>query len=371
MHSNLNNIKGDISGSIGDLGTFLPFVVGVITLGGMDATGVLFAFGLMYIFTGYFYQVPVPVQPMKIIGAAVLVHGLTTGEIAASGILMGLTLLVFAFTGLVDKLAYLTPASVTAGIQAGLGISLALLGIKFISSDPILGLTILIIMFLLMGNPKIPVSLVAIGGGVILAMIIHTELRLPALSIGFNLPHLILPQWSDFYRGFTLAFLPQLPLTLTNSVLVTAAFAQELYPDRAHKVSERNLCLTLGIGNLIGMPLGGFVMCHGSGGMAAHHRFGGRTGLTTIIMGAFLLSIAVLLGPSSIKVLDIIPRAVLGCLLFYSGIDLTTNIKGLDNKNSIYTFVVVVIISIAINPGVGFLAGIPVMYLLNKGLVKL
>ncbi len=371
MHSKLDSIKGDISGSIGDLGTFLPFVIGVITLGGMDATGVLFAFGLMYIFTAYFYKVPVPVQPMKVIGAAVLVNGLSTGEIAASGILMGLALLLFAFTGLVDKLAELTPISVTAGIQAGLGISLALLGIKFISGDPLLGLSILITMFLLMGNPKVPVSLVAIGGGIILAMIIHPEIRLPGLSVGFNLPHFILPQWSDFYRGFTLGFLPQLPLTLTNSVLVTAAFAQELYPDRAQKVTERNLCLTLGIGNLFSMPIGGFVMCHGSGGMAAHHRFGGRTGLTLVIIGVLLLLSAVLLGPSSIKVLELIPRAVLGCLLFYSGIDLATNVKGMDSRNSLYTFVVVVIISIAINPGVGFLVGVPLMYLLNKGLVKL
>lgn len=368
---NKHSIKTEISGSIGDLGTFLPYVIGVITVGGMDATGVLFTFGLMYIFTGYYYKVPVPVQPMKVIGAVILVNGLTTGEIAASGILMGLSLLVLALTGLADKLARYTPASVTAGIQAGLGISLALLGIKFISSDPWVGLIILITMFLLSGNSKIPASLVALGGGVVLAMIIHPELHLPSLSWGLNLPTLSVPQWSDFYRGFTLGFLPQLPLTLTNSVLVTAALARELFPESSHKVTEKNLCLTLGIGNLISMPLGGFAMCHGSGGMAAHYRFGGRTGLTVIIMGIFLLLTAILLGPSSIKLLELVPQAVLGCLLFYSGIDLVTNIKGLDSKNSTYTFVVVVVVSIAINPGVGFLVGFPLINILNKGLVKL
>ncbi len=371
MQNKIDRIKAEVSGSIGDLGTFLPYVIGVITVGGMEATGVLFTFGLMYIFTGYYYKVPVPVQPMKVIGAVVLVNGLTTGEIAASGILMGLSLLLLALTGLADNLARYTPASVTAGIQAGLGISLALLGIKFIGSDPMVGITILIIMFMLLGNSKIPVSLVAIGGGIILAMIIHPQLHLPALSFGFNLPQLIVPQWSDFCRGFTLGFLPQLPLTLTNSVLVTAALARDLYSEKAHKVSEKNLCLTLGIGNLISMPLGGFVMCHGSGGMAAHHRFGGRTGLTLVIMGVFLLLTAIMLGPSSIKVLELIPQAVLGCLLFYSGIDLVTNVKGLDSNNSIYTFVVVVVVSIAINPGVGFLIGLPLIYILNKGLVKL
>ncbi len=371
MQNKLNFIKAEVAGSIGDLGTFLPYVIGVITVGGMDATGVLFTFGLMYIFTGYYYKLPVPVQPMKVIGAVVLVNGLTTGEIAASGILMGLSLLLLALTGLADNLARFTPASVTAGIQAGLGISLALLGIKFISSDPLVGLTILLLMFLLMGNTKIPVSLIAIGGGIILAMIIHPEFHLPALSFGFHLPHLTVPQWSDFYRGFTLGFLPQLPLTLTNSVLVTAALAKELYSEKAHQVTEKNLCLTLGIGNLISMPLGGFAMCHGSGGLAAHHRFGGRTGLTLMIIGVFLLLAGLILGSSSIKLLELIPQAVLGCLLFYSGIDLVTNVKGLDNKNSIYTFVVVVVTSIAVNPGLGFLVGLPLIYILNKGLVKI
>lgn len=135
MKNKLDPIKGEIAGSIGDLGTFLPYIIGVITVGGMDATGVLFMFGLMYVFTGYFYRLPVPVQPMKVIGAVVLVNGLTAGEITASGILMGLSLIFLALTGLADKLARITPISVTSGIQAGLGISLAILGINFISSD--------------------------------------------------------------------------------------------------------------------------------------------------------------------------------------------------------------------------------------------
>jgi MFS superfamily sulfate permease-like transporter len=371
MKNKLNLIKGEIAGSIGDLGTFLPYIIGVITVGGMDATGVLFMFGLMYVFTGYFYRLPVPVQPMKVIGAVVLVNGLTAGEITASGILMGLSLIFLALTGLADNLARITPISVTSGIQAGLGISLAILGIKFISSDLLIGIIILLLMLLLLGNPRIPAALAALAVGILLTLLIHPEISWPALDPGFYLPHLVLPQWQDFYRGFTLGFLPQLPLTLTNSVLVTAALARELFPGQANKVSEKNLCLTLGIGNLISMPLGGFVICHGSGGLAAHHRFGARTGLSVTIMGLFLLLAAVVLGPSSIKVLQFIPQTVLGCLLFYSGIDLAANVKGLEGKNSIYTFAVVTVISIAVNPAAGFLVGIPLIYVLNQGLIKL
>jgi hypothetical protein len=39
---------------------------------------------------------------MKVIGAAIIVQGLTAGEIAASGILMGLILLTIACTGIIN-----------------------------------------------------------------------------------------------------------------------------------------------------------------------------------------------------------------------------------------------------------------------------
>ncbi len=371
MEKSSYSISKEISGSIGDLGTFLPYVIGAITIAGLDATGVLLMFGLMYIFTGCFYRIPVPVQPMKIIGAAILIHHLTAGEVAAAGLMMAVALLFLGITGLVDKLARLTPESVTYGIQAGLGVSLALLGLDFIKTDPFLGLIVLLLMLFLFASHRIPASIVGVVGGTILAFIIHPGLSFPELSPGFNLPSLTLPQWADFNRGFTHAFLPQLPLTLTNSILVTAALAHNLYPDKAERVSPKNLCLTLGIGNIIAVPLGGYVMCHGSGGLAAHHRFGGRSGLTTIIMGVFLLLTGIILGPSGVDLLGVIPRAVLGSLLFYSGIDLLMGVKELKEKKQVYAFIIVVIVSVAVNPAIAFLAGLPLVYCLNRGWVKI
>ena len=51
--------------SLGDLGTFLPHIVGAIKVVKMDPTGILTTFGLFYAFTGAFYGVPMAVQPMK------------------------------------------------------------------------------------------------------------------------------------------------------------------------------------------------------------------------------------------------------------------------------------------------------------------
>jgi hypothetical protein len=46
---------------------------------------------------------------MKVIGAAIIVQHLTSGEVAASGIMMGVILILLYFSGIVEKIARLTP----------------------------------------------------------------------------------------------------------------------------------------------------------------------------------------------------------------------------------------------------------------------
>ena len=41
--------------------------------------------------------------------------------------------------------------------------------------------------------------------------------------------------------------------------------------------------------NVVGSSLGGVPMCHGAGGMAAHVRFGARTGGALVILGSIML----------------------------------------------------------------------------------
>ena len=50
----------EVSDALGDLGTFLPHIIGAITVVGMNLTRVLTAFGLFYVFTGAFYAMPLP-----------------------------------------------------------------------------------------------------------------------------------------------------------------------------------------------------------------------------------------------------------------------------------------------------------------------
>jgi hypothetical protein len=60
------------SGACGDLGTLIPFVVGYITIVGIDPQAVLLSFGGAAIATGLYFRTPMPVQPMKAIATAVI-----------------------------------------------------------------------------------------------------------------------------------------------------------------------------------------------------------------------------------------------------------------------------------------------------------
>ena len=76
---------GEVGGAFGDLGTLLPILLGAVAVGGMAAGGVLVGFGAFLLATGLLYRLPLPVQPMKAIGALVVAGGLSPGEVAAAG----------------------------------------------------------------------------------------------------------------------------------------------------------------------------------------------------------------------------------------------------------------------------------------------
>ena len=55
----------EIAGSFGDLATFLPLAVGLITVNGMNPTSLFLSAGAMYIAAGLYFRLPIPVQPLK------------------------------------------------------------------------------------------------------------------------------------------------------------------------------------------------------------------------------------------------------------------------------------------------------------------
>ena len=113
---------GEVSGSLGDLGTFLPHIVGAITVVKMDPTGILTNFGLFYAISGAFYGIPMAVQPMKAASAAVLIEPMDPAAIAGAGLFIGAFSLILGLTGVVSRLARALPGSIAAGLQLGLGL---------------------------------------------------------------------------------------------------------------------------------------------------------------------------------------------------------------------------------------------------------
>lgn len=347
----------ELSGSMGDLGTLLPHLLAVITVAGLSSTSVFMGFGLFYLFSGWFYGIPMAVQPMKAATAAILVQDLTVGEIAAAGIVIGAVLLIIGLSGLINWIARLTPDSVTGGIQVGLGISLAILGIKMVAGEPWLGILTLLMMLVLLFRYQNIAALAVLFLGTAVSLLYYGD-GLPSLSLGLHLPEVVIPALSDFKRGTLMVVLPQLPLTLTNAVLVTSLISRDLYPAKHEKLSEKNLCLTMGGANLLIAPLGGYMMCHGSGGVVAHHRYGARTPKAIYMIGIILLLFGLLLGDDALVVLRLIPEAVLGCLLFYSGIDLAMSTRNFAVKNDRFMLLIVAVLTIAVNPAVAFISGI-------------
>jgi len=214
---------GEVSGSLGDLGTFLPHIVGAITVVKMDPTGILTTFGLFYAFTGAFYGVPMAVQPMKAASAAVLIEPMAPAAIAGAGLVIGAFFLVLGLTGVVSRLARALPGSIAAGLQLGLGLSLAALGIRLIGTQIWLGVAISALILGLMRYQRSPVALVAVLAGIAVGQVLGITPPFPMPDLGLHLPHIVVPTWAQIVHGTEYAVLPQIPLTLTNAIIVTAA----------------------------------------------------------------------------------------------------------------------------------------------------
>lgn len=137
--ASLRALLGDLSGAFADLGTFLSLVVAVLALRGFDASSILFGFGIFALATAAFYRLPIPVQPMKVVAAMIIVGALTPGQTAVVGILISLLLLVLVGSGLIGWIERLLPASVVLGVQLAFGVELAWLGLGQVIDAPAWG----------------------------------------------------------------------------------------------------------------------------------------------------------------------------------------------------------------------------------------
>lgn len=230
-----------------------------------------------------------PVQPMKSIAAAALTPGnlMTIPQIMAAGILTGGILVGLGVTGLMTLVNYLVPLSVVRGIQLAQGLTFAIAAVKYMLYDQnfakgkmggdrawlgldskLLAIVALCFIILVSGageftanpfpkdsiessnsgsiiNPNyasrkrtwlerlrmIPTALCVFLLGIILAFVRDPSIA-GRLAVGPSTPQIVHISAKDWRVGFVRGTIPQLPLSVLNSVIAVCKLSNDLFPTK-------------------------------------------------------------------------------------------------------------------------------------------
>ncbi len=316
----------ELSGAVADLGVLIPIAVALIVKNGLSATSVLLPAGGLLLLVAAVYRLPVPVQPLKALGAIAIAQGLGADEIAAAAILMGVIFLVIGSTGLVDFAGRAFPKPLIRGVQLTVGLLFLKIAWGLVSDPPSsfsayalapswavpLGILVVALAVLLRRRP-VTLALVGIG---LAAMLMRAGDGLVLGPSAITVPTL---DSATFWTAFTVLVIPQLPLSFANSCLATADAAKTYFGDAAARVKPGRLAMTLGSANIFAGAISGMPVCHGAGGMTAHYAFGARTWRAPAALGAALVVVALGVGAGLAAVLPAFPLPILAGLLAVAG----------------------------------------------------
>lgn len=360
------------------------------------------------------FGVPMPVQPMKSIAAAAITPGniFTIPQIMAAGILTGSALVGLGVTGLMTLANRLVPLPVVRGIQLSQGMSFAITAVKYILNEqnfskgkmggkrPWLGLdskllAILAFVFIVLisgsgeytinpfpkdsierdaclapdANPRqvrkrtwlqrlrmIPTALLVFLLGIVLAFVRKPSIA-GHLRVGPATPHIVHISAHDWRVGFVRGAIPQLPLSILNSVIAVCKLSNDLFPTKT-EVTVTKVSTSVGLMNVVGCWFGAMPACHGCGGLAGQYRFGARTGASVVFLGGLKIAIGLLLGSSLLSILRYFPVALLGVLLLFSGLELAMTCRDQNTRTDAFIMLTVTAVSLTnSSAALGFLCG--------------
>lgn len=369
--------RHELAGSVADIGVMIPLACGVAAVAHLSLVTVFLCVAASYAVTALVFRVPVPVQPMKAMAAAIIGLGLSGSVVSAAGIEIALLLLVLGFTPLARFLARLFPAPVVRGIQLAIGLLLiksaltmagahkALPGVHLslhvgrgIVGVGVLVALAIVAVLLVNRQRRLPTSLVVVGfgaaGGAVLALAGVSHLA-PVASRA-ALPLLHLPSLHDAWIALFALALPQLPLSLGNAVFATDDVMRLYFGRAARRATPSHLSLSMGLINVGCGLFGGMPLCHGCGGATAHYRLGARTAGATLLAAALyaVLAAGAAFGISPL----LIPGAVLGGMLLFVGIEHCLLVTDLVTVADIACAMLIAVVAlVANNLAIGFLLG--------------
>lgn len=357
--------RHELAGAVADVGVLVPIAAALIVKNGLSATAVLLPAALLYLVVAAVYRLPVPVQPLKAFGAIAIAKGLGADDIAAGALLMGVIFLILGRTGLIDLAARAFPTAIVRGVQLTVGLLFLKIAWGLVAAPPKsfsehaldpstaipLGLGFLLVALLFRRHL---VALVLVAAGTVVAV----SLTAGDLSFGPSALHVPSLSWETLGTAFTVLVLPQLPLTFANSCIATADAARGYFGEAAERVRAGRLATTLGAANLLSGAISGMPVCHGAGGMTAHHSFGARTAGAPLLMGTALLVLALGLGAGLATLLAAFPLTILAAMLAAAGIMHLGLLRDLRGARAWAIALVVGVLGVLVNLAVGMAAGL-------------
>ncbi|WVZ22597.1 hypothetical protein V8G54_001141 [Vigna mungo] len=402
----------ELSGAVGDLGTYIPIVLALSLVNNLNLTTTLIFTSLYNIATGLLFGLPMPVQPMKSIAAVAISASppLTIAQISAAGLSVAAVLLVLGATGLMSVLYRYLPLPVVRGVQLSQGLTFAFSAVKYIRYDQDLAksksgparpwfaldgvaIALAAVLFLVLTTgagddppppqqeeeeenenrvkvrrrlrvlSTIPAALIVFLFGLVLCFVRDPSI-FGDLEFGPSKISLVKITWKDFKVGFVSAAIPQIPLSVLNSVIAVCKLSGDLFPER--EASAMHVSVSVGLMNLVGCWFGAMPCCHGAGGLAGQYRFGGRSGASVVFLGIAKLVLALVFGNSLGRILNEFPIGILGVLLLFAGIELAMAARDMNTKQESFVMLVCAAVSLTgSSAALGFFVGI-ILYLFLK-----
>jgi MFS superfamily sulfate permease-like transporter len=334
---------GEFTGALGDSVTVFPIVVAIGALTDLSLTHLLLGFAVFQVVWGLHYGLPMSVEPMKALAALVIAGSLTAGELAVAGLLAGGILLVVGWTGTLGRITQYIGQPVIRGVQVAVALILLETGVQLsLNSIPLALVAVAIAGVVILAGYHRASALVVLCVGVGVT-VVQTGLPAPVYpTVAFGLPDV--QAVSITAVEGTVA---QLAMTVGNAAVATSLLLSDFYDA---DVSADELASSMGVMNLVAIPLGAMPMCHGSGGVAGKYAFGARTAGSNLILGAIYAIAAVV----AVGIVAAFPLSMLGVVLALIAVELGR--AGLKSDQLAVT-IGVGVIGLVTNVGVAFVLG--------------